>query len=227
MVVVMGHIDHGKSTLLDYIRKANTTEAEKGGITQHLAAYRAEFKNAEGTVHQITFLDTPGHAAFSSIRERSSRAADIAILVVSAEDGVKPQTVEAIEWIKKDKISFIVAINKIDKPNANVDKVKTELAEKEILLEGWGGSVPAVAISAKTGEGVDDLLETLILQAEVDGISFDPEAIAEGFVIESSRDAKKGISATLIVKNGTRSDSRFAESGGRRAMKRPRSLRAI
>ncbi len=213
IVAVMGHIDHGKSTLLDYIRKTNTTNKEKGGITQHLAAYEAKFKIANKE-YSITFLDTPGHAAFSSIRERGSKVADIAILVVSAEDGVKPQTIEAISAIKKDDTPFIVAINKIDKPNANIDKTKQELAEHEVLLEGWGGQVPIVAISAKTGEGISELLETLILVAEVEDISFDPAAQAEGFVLESSRDPQKGISATLVVKNGILKKGEFVRAGG-------------
>jgi translation initiation factor IF-2 len=197
IVAVMGHIDHGKSTLLDYIRKTNTTDKEKGGITQHLAAYQAKYKDSS-----ITFLDTPGHAAFSGIRERGATAADIVILVVSAEDGVKPQTIEAINDTKRSVVSFLVAINKIDKPNANIDKTKQELAEHEVLLEGWGGNVPVIPISAKTGEGVDDLLETLVLLAEVNNVSYDPDLPAEGFVLESQRDPQKGISATLIIKDG-------------------------
>lgn len=213
VVVVMGHIDHGKSTLLDYIRKTKVVEGEHGGITQHISCYEAEFKAGDGKVHSITFLDTPGHAAFTAIRERGSRAADIGILVVSAEDGVKPQTLEAIDWIKKNNMPYVVAISKIDKPNANPDKAKTELAEKEVLVEGWGGTVPCILVSAKSGEGVNDLLETIVLQAEVDGISYDPEASATGFVIESERDAKRGIAATMIVKDGILKKGMFVRAG--------------
>lgn len=204
VVVVMGHIDHGKSTLLDYIRKTNTTDGEAGGITQHLAAYEAS---------NITFLDTPGHAAFTGIRERGSKTADIAVLVVSAEDGVKPQTLEAIDWIKKAKIPYLVAINKIDKPNINIERVKTELAEAEVLVEGWGGTVPCIPLSAKTGQGVEDLLETLKLQAEVDGLSYDPTSLGTGFVLESKRDPKRGISATLVVKDGVIKKGGFISAG--------------
>ncbi len=163
VVVVMGHIDHGKSTLLDYIRNTNVVEKEKGGITQHISAYEVEFDH-ESQKRKITFLDTPGHEAFCAIRERGSRVADIAILVVSAEDGVKPQTIEALKCIKSEELPFIVAINKIDKPGANVDKVKQSLAENEVFLEGWGGTVPFVPISAKNGEGIQDLIDMIILQ---------------------------------------------------------------
>jgi translation initiation factor IF-2 len=213
IVVVMGHIDHGKSTLIDYIRKTNTTDKEAGGITQHVSAYEAEVATPDGKKHTITFLDTPGHEAFSAIRERGSRTADLAVLVVSAEDGVKQQTVEAINCIKESTIPFLVAINKIDKPNANVDKTKQELAEKEILLEGWGGTVPCVKISAKTGEGVQELLETLVLQAEIEGIAGNPSLPASGFVIEGSQDPKKGIVATLVVKDGTVRKGTFLRAG--------------
>lgn len=212
VVVVVGHIDHGKSTLLDYIRKTSVTEGEQGGITQHISAYEAAVE-LEGKIHKITFLDTPGHEAFSSMRERGTSAADIAILVVSAEDGVKPQTIEAINCIKKSGMPMLVAINKIDKSNANINKTKQELAEKEILLEGWGGTVPACAISAKTGEGVKELLETLVLQAELEEISADYSLPASGFVIESKLDPKKGIETVLIIKNGTLRKGAFLASG--------------
>src|SRR3989344_7600139 len=205
VIVIMGHIDHGKSTLLDYIRKTNVVEKEAGGITQHVAAYE---------VGGLTFLDTPGHAAFSGIRERGSKIADIAVLVVSAEDGVKPQTIEAINWIKKAEIPFVVAINKIDKPNANPDKAKTELAEQEVFVEGWGGIVPLALVSAKTGAGVPELLETLKLQAEVDEISYDPNLKATGFIIESKRDSRHGIGATLVIKNGVLKKGDFLKAGG-------------
>ncbi len=202
VVVVMGHIDHGKSTLLDYIRKANIVETEAGGITQHVGAYEAEHISADGKKHKITFLDTPGHAAFTGIRMRGARAADIAILVVSAEDGVKPQTVEAFKSIQAEKIPFIVAINKIDKPNADVDRAKTSLAEHEIYVEGWGGDVPFVAISAFKGTNVSELLDLIILQAELLDLKTDTMKPAEGVVVESSLDTRKGVSATVLIKDG-------------------------
>lgn len=209
VVVVMGHIDHGKSTLLDYIRKANVVETEAGGITQHVGAYEAEHISADGVTHQITFLDTPGHAAFTGIRERGARAADVAILVVSAEDGVKPQTVEAFKSIQAQKVPFIVAINKIDKPNADVDRAKTSLAEHEIYVEGWGGDVPFVAISAFKGTNVSELLDLIILQSELSDLKTDTSKPAEGVVVESSLDTRKGISATILIKDGTLSVGDF------------------
>src|SRR3989344_8897730 len=158
VVVIMGHIDHGKSTLLDYIRKTNVVEAEAGGVTQAISAYEVLHKDESGQEKKITFLDTPGHEAFSKMRERCAQVADIAILVVSAEDGVKPQTIEAWKTIVESKTPCIVAINKIDKPGANVEKTKKELAENEIYLENYGGKVPFAEISAKDGVGVDNLL---------------------------------------------------------------------
>lgn len=202
VVVVMGHIDHGKSTLLDYIRKTNTTSKEAGGITQHISAYEAECEIG-GQIRKITFLDTPGHEAFCTLRERGADVADIAILVVSAEDGVKPQTIEALNCIKKDDMPYIVAINKIDKVGANIDKIKQNLAENNVLLEGWGGTVPSVAISAKTGENVSELLELIALQSDIEELKGDPKIEAEGVVIESDLNPQQGISATLIIKNGT------------------------
>src|SRR3989344_3068557 len=186
VVVVMGHIDHGKSTLLDYIRKTNIVAKEAGGITQHLGAYEVEHGN-----DKITFLDTPGHEAFCSIRERGARVADIAILVVSAEDGVKPQTIEALKCINKDEMPFIVALNKIDKAGTNLDKIKQNLAENGILVEGWGGSVPIVPVSGKTGENVPELLEIIALQSDIEELKGDPSVPAEGFVIESNLKPKK------------------------------------
>jgi translation initiation factor IF-2 len=209
VIVVMGHIDHGKSTLLDYIRNTNTTEKEAGGITQHISAYEVEVNGK-----RMTFLDTPGHEAFGSLRARGAKVADIAILVVSAEDGVKPQTVEALNCIKKDSIPFIIALNKIDRPGANVDKVKQDLAEHEVLVEGWGGTVPTCAISAKTGEGVSDLLELISLQADLEDLKGDSAVSAEGFVLESSLNPKQGIGATIIIKNGSFKVGMFAAAEG-------------
>jgi translation initiation factor IF-2 len=214
VVVVMGHIDHGKSTLLDYIRKTDIVSGEAGGITQHVGAYQVEHTTAEGKKSMITFLDTPGHEAFCSIRERGAQAADIAILVVSAEDGVKPQTMEAYKNIMEAKIPYVVAISKIDKPNADVNKAKQSLSEKEIYVEGWGGDIPCVPISATVGTGVSELLDMVMLVAEIGDFKTDPKASAEGIVIESERSAKAGISATLLIKNGTLSTGSFVVAGG-------------
>jgi translation initiation factor IF-2 len=204
VVVVMGHIDHGKSTLLDYIRKTNVVLGEAGGITQNISAYEAEVPSPDkaGT-GKITFLDTPGHEAFSKMRERGASVADIAILVVSAEDGVKPQTIEAWKTINEMKLPVIVAINKIDKPGANIEKTKTELAENEIYLENYGGKIPYTEISAKTGEGVDNLLSLILILAEMENFTGNENQNASGFVIEANLDAKRGIMATLIIKEGS------------------------
>ncbi len=202
IVVVMGHVDHGKSTLLDYIRKTNVTETEAGGITQNISAYEVLHKDDKGAEQKITFLDTPGHEAFSKMRERGAIIADIAILVVSAEDGVKPQTIEAWKTINEMKLPAIVAINKIDKPNANVEKTKIELAENEIYLENYGGKIPFAEISAKTGTGVDSLLSLILILAEMENFTADTEEGGTGFVIEAHQDSKLGIQAALVVKTG-------------------------
>lgn len=212
VVAVMGHIDHGKSTLLDYIRKANVTAGEAGGITQHLSAYEITIPY-QGTDRRITFLDTPGHAAFTGMRERGAIAADIAILVVSAEDGVKAQTIEALNTIRAAKIPFIVAINKIDRPGANIDRAKQMLAEQEVLVEGYGGDIPWNAISAKVGTGIDELLETILLVADLEDLKTTPSKKAEGIIIESRLDTKRGITATLMVKDGTLKKSQFVVAG--------------
>ncbi len=209
IVVIMGHIDHGKSTLLDYIRKTNIVATEAGGITQHISAYEVTHKDASGKEQRITFLDTPGHAAFQGMRSRGARVADIAVLVVSAEDGVKAQTLEAFRAIKASGIPYIVAINKIDKPNANIDKTKQTLAEAEIFVEGWGGDIPWVGISAKTGQGVPELLDTLLLVAELEELTADGKLPGEGVIIEANMDPKKGVSATLVVTEGTIAKGQF------------------
>lgn len=203
IVVIMGHIDHGKSTLLDYIRKTNVVATEAGGITQHISAYEVNHKDASGKERRITFLDTPGHEAFKGMRSRGARVADVAVLVVSAEDGVKAQTLEAYRSIKESETPFVVAINKIDKPNANIEKTKQSLSEAEIYVEGYGGDIPWVAISAKAGTGVPELLETILLVAEMEELSGNPEKPMEGVVIESRMDPKKGIMATVVITNGT------------------------
>lgn len=203
VVVVMGHIDHGKSTLLDYIRKTNVVDCETGGITQCISAYEVSHKDEESAEKKITFLDTPGHEAFSKMRERGAEIADIAILVVSAEDGVKPQTIEAWKTIVESKIPCIVAINKIDKPGANIEKTKMELAENEIYLENYGGKIPCAEISAKVGTGVDALLSLILILAEMENFTGNIEENASGFVIEVNMDSRRGILATLIIKNGS------------------------
>ncbi|HEY4520172.1 MAG TPA: translation initiation factor IF-2 [Candidatus Paceibacterota bacterium] len=202
VVVVLGHVDHGKSTLLDFIRKTNTVDKEAGGITQKVAAYEVTHKK-DGHNKHITFIDTPGHAAFSAMRARGATVADIAVLVVAADDGVKEQTLEALESIKTANIPFIVAINKTDKPTADIERTQRTLLEKQVYLEKLGGDVPWVAVSAKTGAGVNELLDLILLVAEMKELKGDASRRAEGFVIEAHRDQKRGIAATLIITNGT------------------------
>ncbi len=214
VVVIMGHIDHGKSTLLDFIRKSNIVSHEAGGITQHLGAYEVEHTRSEtGIKSKITFLDTPGHEAFCTIRERGARVADVAILVVSAEDGVRPQTLEALKCILSEKIPYIVAINKIDKPGADIERTKQSLAENEIYVEGYGGDVPVVPISALKGTGISDLLDMIMLVADLQDLKADTAGIVEGTVIEAHLDSKKGITATLLIKNGTLNSGMYVISG--------------
>ncbi len=198
VVVVMGHVDHGKTSLLDAIRKANVTKSEAGGITQHIGAYRVPVGNGE-----ITFLDTPGHEAFTTMRARGAQVTDIAILVVAADDGIKPQTVEAISHAKAAGVSIIVAINKMDKPTANPDRVKEQLTQHEILPEEWGGDVPCIPISAMTGEGIPELLEMVMLVADMKELKANPDRAAKGTVIEARLDKGRGPIATILVQNGT------------------------
>ncbi len=198
VVVVMGHVDHGKTSLLDAIRHANVTAGEAGGITQHIGAYRVSINGKD-----ITFLDTPGHEAFTAMRARGAQATDIAILVVAADDGIMPQTVEAINHAKAAGVSIIVAINKIDKPAANVENVKTELTKYELVPEEWGGDVICVPVSAVTKQGIDDLLENVLLVAEVAELKANPNRAAKGIVIEAKLDKGRGPVATVLVQNGT------------------------
>lgn len=207
VIAVLGHVDHGKSSLLDYIRKSNVVDGEAGGITQRISAYEVQHKQADGKIKPITFLDTPGHAAFQSMRERGVEIADIAILIVSAEDGVKAQTIEAWKTIDAHKLPYVVAINKIDKPGADIQKTKNSLVENAIYIEGYGGDVPCVEISAKVGTGVDFLLETLLLLVEMNELKATLDIDATGYVLESFVDPKRGISATLVLKDGTLSTS--------------------
>ncbi len=212
IVAVMGHIDHGKSSLLDYIRKSKVTEGEAGGITQHVSAYEADHIH-EGASRKITFLDTPGHEAFRALRARGAAAADVAILVVAADDGVKPQTLEAYEAIQEAGTPFVVAFTKIDKNGADVEKAKYAVLEHGIYLEGLGGSISYVGISSKTGEGIPELLDLVLLTADMAELSTDASLPASGFVLESSQDPKQGTDATLILKDGTLSVGDYVIAG--------------
>ena len=208
VVCVMGHVDHGKTSLLDAIRNTNVTRGEAGGITQHIGAYVVE-----NSGQKITFLDTPGHEAFTAMRMRGANATDIAVLVVAADDGVMPQTVEAISHAKAAGVEIIVAINKIDKPSANVERVKQELSEYELIPEDWGGSTIFVPVSAHTGEGIDTLLEMILLSAEVCELKANPNRAARGLVIEAQLDKGKGPVATILVQKGTLHVGDFIAAG--------------
>ncbi|HHX57721.1 MAG TPA: translation initiation factor IF-2, partial [Clostridiales bacterium] len=198
VVVVMGHVDHGKTSLLDRIRNAEVTASEAGGITQHIGAYRVSLNDKK-----ITFLDTPGHEAFTSMRARGASITDIAILVVAADDGIMPQTVEAINHARAAEVSIIVAINKMDKEAANPDKIKQELTEHGLVIEEWGGDIICVPVSAKTGEGIDELLENVSLVAEMKELKANPDRQAKGAVIEARLDKGRGPIATVLIQNGT------------------------
>lgn len=213
IIVIMGHIDHGKSTLLDYIRQTKIVDQESGGITQHTSAYEVPCRHTANQASHITFLDTPGHEAFTTMRCRGANIADLAILIVSAEDGVKAQTLEAYQSILEAQIPFIVAINKIDRPNANIERTKQSLAENNILVEGYGGQIPVACISAKTGQGVDELLELALIATEMEELTGDPQAPASGYVLEGKVDQRAGITATLIIKNGTLKNSDYLVAG--------------
>ena len=203
VVVVMGHVDHGKTTLLDFIRKANVAGREAGGITQAVGAYEISHKASDGKERRLTFIDTPGHEAFTKMRSRGAEVADLAILVVAADESIKPQTREAIKILKDSKTPFVVAITKIDKPGADVDKVKNDLTAEEVLLEGYGGNISYQPLSAKSGEGVDDLLDLLLLAADLEDLSYDPAAPASGFVLETRTNKNRGLEASVIVRAGT------------------------
>lgn len=205
VVAVVGHVDHGKTTLLDYIRKTNVAGGETGGITQSVGAYEIEHPSADSkqAPKKITFIDTPGHEAFSVMRARGASAADLAVLVVAADEGVKPQTKEALDILKQTKTPFVVAITKIDAPNADVERVKNELLSAEVLLEGAGGDISWQPVSGKTGEGVDELLNLILLAGEVAGLAYHPEPHGYGFVLESKKDSRRGAVAHVIIKDGT------------------------
>lgn len=208
VICVMGHVDHGKTSLLDAIRKTNVTDREAGGITQHIGAYTVNVGD-----RKITFLDTPGHEAFTAMRMRGANATDIAILVVAADDGVMPQTVEAINHAKAAGVEIIVAVNKIDKPSANIDRVKQELAEYELIPEDWGGSTVFAPVSAKSGEGIDQLLDMILLTADIMELKANPKRKARGLVIEAELDKGRGPVATVLVQKGTLHVGDFISAG--------------
>jgi translation initiation factor IF-2 len=209
----MGHIDHGKSSLLDYIRKTSVTAGEAGGITQHVSAYEATHEH-EGQTRSITFLDTPGHEAFRALRARGAAAADIAILVIAAEEGVKPQTIEAFQAAQEASTPVVVAFTKIDKNGADIERAKYSAVEHGIYLENLGGSIPYVGVSSKSGEGIPELLDLVLLTADLAELTADADADADGFILESTQDPKRGQTATLIIKNGTLHTGEFVVAGG-------------
>lgn len=197
IIAIMGHVDHGKTTLLDYIRKTNIAGKEAGGITQSIGAYEIIHKG-----EKITFIDTPGHEAFSKMRAHSACIADLAILIIAADDSVKPQTKDALHYITEEKIPFIVAINKIDKSSADIEKTKNDLGKSGVFLEGYGGDISWHAISAKTGEGVNEFLDLVTLTSDIQSFSYDPAAAPSGFILTSKRDARKGIIVGIVLTNG-------------------------
>ena len=208
VVTIMGHVDHGKTSLLDHIRSSRVAAGEAGGITQHIGAYHVETEKG-----MVSFLDTPGHAAFSAMRARGARATDIVVLVVAADDGVKPQTVEAIQHSRAAKVPMIIAVNKIDKPDAQPEKVMQELSQQEVIPEDWGGDTMFVSVSAKTGEGIDSLLDAILLQAEVLELQAVAEGPARGIVVESSLDKGRGPVATVLIRSGTLKQGDMLVSG--------------
>lgn len=199
IVTIMGHVDHGKTSLLDYIRSTNVVAGESGGITQHIGAYKVDVGNGK----QITFLDTPGHEAFTAMRARGAQLTDIVVLIIAADDAVMPQTVEAINHAQAASVPIVIAINKIDKPGANSDKIKQQLADRNILVEDWGGKYQCVEISAKSGKNIDNLLEVILLEAELLDLKANPDRIARGAVVESELDKGRGITGTILVQKGT------------------------
>jgi len=208
VITVLGHVDHGKTSLLDSIKNSKVADREVGGITQHIGAYQVEYNGSP-----ITFLDTPGHAAFTAIRARGARVTDIAVLVVAADDGIMPQTLEAINHAKAAQVPIVVAINKMDLPGADPERVKRQLSEQELLVEDWGGDVISVDVSAKTGDGIDNLLENLLLVAEIGELKANPNKPAQGVVIEAKLDRKRGPSTTVLIQEGTLSIGDFIVAG--------------
>jgi len=225
VVTIMGHVDHGKTSLLDFIRKTNVVAGESGGITQHIGAYKVELDTGQ----QITFLDTPGHEAFTAMRARGAQVTDIVVLVVAANDGVMPQTIEAINHAKAADVPLIIAINKMDLPDADPDRVKRELSDHNVLVEDWGGKIQAVPVSAKKGDGIDDLMNSILLEAEVLELKANPDTEARGTVIDSKLDRGHGPIATILIQKGTLKVSDYFicsnYSGKVRAMMNERSQR--
>src|SRR5437660_5601833 len=203
VVTIMGHVDHGKTSLLDAIRKAHVAEGEAGGITQHIGAYSVAVVGSDGGEADITFLDTPGHEAFTAMRARGANVTDIAVLVIAADDGVMPQTVESINHAKAAEVVIVVAINKIDKPEAQPDRIKQQLSEHGLVPEEWGGETMMIPVSARTGEGLEKLLEAILLQAEVMELKANPSKPAAGTVIEAKLEKGRGPVATVLVQDGT------------------------
>lgn len=214
IVTIMGHVDHGKTSLLDYIRSSKIAAGEAGGITQHISAYQIEFKNSEGQMRKITFIDTPGHEAFSALRTHGASITDLVILVVAADDGIKPQTLEALHSARMANVPVIVAINKVDLPSANLERTKQQLVEHDLAPEEWGGKTVVVPISAKTGQGVDQLLEMVILTTDLLELKADPEVASEGIVIEANMDKQRGPIATVLIYNGTLRAGQVVVTGG-------------
>ncbi len=202
VVTVMGHVDHGKTSLLDRIRQTRVAHGEAGGITQHIGAYQVDV-DVDGETRKITFLDTPGHEAFTAMRARGAQATDIAVLVVAADDGVMPQTAEAIDHARAAKVPIVVALNKMDRPDINPDRVKQQLADKGVIIEDYGGDVPLVEVSARTGDGIDNLLATIAIVADVAELTANPHRIASGLVVEAKLDKARGPVATVLVQRGT------------------------
>jgi len=209
VVTILGHVDHGKTALLDIIRKSSVADQEVGGITQHIGAYQIE---TQGQL--ITFLDTPGHEAFTAIRARGSQVTDIAVLVVAADDGIMPQTEEAIDHAKAAGVPIVVAINKMDLPGADPERVKRQLSERNLLVEDWGGDIVSVEVSARTGEGVEDLVENLLVVAEISELTANPNKLATGVIIEARLDRKRGPMATVLVQDGTLNVGEYVTAGG-------------
>ncbi len=209
VVAVMGHVDHGKTSLLDAIRHTNTVSKEAGGITQHISAYQVDFKK-----RKITFLDTPGHEAFAAIREHGAHLTDIVIIVIAADDGIKPQTIEAIRFAQKAEVKIIVAINKIDKENADVARVKQQLAEQNLLIEEWGGDIVVVEVSAKTGQGIDKLLEMVLLVTDIEELKAELDVPSSGLIIESHIEQGRGPVVFALIESGKLTPGNFVVSGG-------------
>jgi translation initiation factor IF-2 len=209
VVTILGHVDHGKTSLLDTIRRTQVAEGEVGGITQHIGAYQVDFQG-----QPVTFLDTPGHEAFTAIRARGARITDIAVLVVAADDGLMPQTIEAINHAKAAEVPIVVAINKMDLPGADPERVKRQLSEQDLLVEDWGGDIVSVELSARTGEGIDDLLENLIVVAEVAELKANKDKPGSGVVIEAKLDRKRGPTATVLVQDGVLAAGDYIVAGG-------------